>query len=72
MDTKFNANEKTEIRKNSICVFEYAADYPLQRHTGESFVSIARNTYFVVKGLSGSFKPPLLFLVESVEEILGE
>ncbi|GKU98600.1 hypothetical protein SLEP1_g11586 [Rubroshorea leprosula] len=24
------------------------------------------------KGLSGFFKPPLFFLVESVEEILGE
>ncbi|GKV45789.1 hypothetical protein SLEP1_g52833 [Rubroshorea leprosula] len=34
-------------------------------------VRFEKNTLLLVKGLSGSFKPPLLLLVESVEEILG-
>ncbi|GKV30663.1 hypothetical protein SLEP1_g39452 [Rubroshorea leprosula] len=33
-------------------------------------VRFERNTLILVKGLSGSFKPPLLLLVKSVEEIL--
>ncbi|GKV43996.1 hypothetical protein SLEP1_g51226 [Rubroshorea leprosula] len=34
-------------------------------------VRFERNTLLLVKGLSGSFKPPLLLLAESVKEILG-
>ncbi|GKV34823.1 hypothetical protein SLEP1_g43164 [Rubroshorea leprosula] len=34
-------------------------------------VRFERNTLLLVKGLSGSFKPPLILLVESVEEIFA-
>ncbi|TVY13111.1 Membrane primary amine oxidase [Lachnellula arida] len=39
-------------RKNSICVFEYTADYALRRHTSDEHVSISRNTYLVVRSVS--------------------
>jgi primary-amine oxidase len=37
---------------NSICIFEYTADCPLQRHTADHRVSISRNTYLVVRSVS--------------------
>ncbi|KAH8804603.1 copper amine oxidase [Xylogone sp. PMI_703] len=38
--------------KNSICIFEYTADYPIQRHTSDFQVSISRNTYLTVRYVS--------------------
>lgn len=35
--------------RNAICLFEYTADYPLQRHTTNSYRSVSKNTYFVVR-----------------------
>jgi len=52
LDTSFRENEQTKVRNNSICVFEYTADHPLQRHTSSSYVSISRNTYLVVRTVS--------------------
>lgn len=52
MDTSFYKNEKAEVHKNTICLFEYTADHPLQRHTSKDYVSISRNTYFVVRSTS--------------------
>lgn len=37
------------IHRNAIGLFEYTADYPLQRHTTDSYISVSKNTYFVVR-----------------------
>lgn len=52
LDTAFSFNERNEVRKNSICLFEYTADHALQRHTSSSYVSMSKNTYFVVRTVS--------------------
>lgn len=52
LDTEFHFGDSTKIHKNSICVFEYTADHPLQRHTADRRVSISRNTYLVVRFVS--------------------
>ncbi|KAE8447169.1 hypothetical protein EG329_011000 [Mollisiaceae sp. DMI_Dod_QoI] len=53
LSTEYHFNDNnTKINKNSICVFEYTADHPLQRHTAASRVSISRNTYLVVRFVS--------------------
>ena len=33
---------------NSICIFEYTADYLLSRHTAQYSVTVSRNTFLVV------------------------
>jgi primary-amine oxidase len=45
LDAHFNEGESHSTIRNSICVFEYTADHPLQRHTSDEQVSISRNTY---------------------------
>ncbi|MCJ1352887.1 MAG: hypothetical protein MMC33_002871 [Icmadophila ericetorum] len=52
LDAKYHRDESTSIRKNSICLFEYTSDAPLQRHTSEFYVTVSRNTYFVVRFIS--------------------
>lgn len=52
LDTEFHFGDSTKIHKNSICIFEYTADHPLQRHTAATRVSISRNTYLVVRFVS--------------------
>ncbi|GMF70492.1 unnamed protein product [Aspergillus oryzae] len=32
-----------------MCLFEYTADYPLQRHTTSSYVTVSRNNYLVLR-----------------------
>jgi primary-amine oxidase len=52
LPTTFNQRESTTTVLNSICIFEYTADYPLQRHTADYRVSVSRNTYLVVRSVS--------------------
>ncbi|CZR64645.1 related to copper amine oxidase [Phialocephala subalpina] len=52
LDTEFHFKDFPKTNKNSICIFEYTADYPLQRHTADKRVSISRNTYLVVRFVS--------------------
>lgn len=54
LDTVFHVGDESVVNRNSICVFEYTADHPLQRHTTNSQVSISRNTYLVVRSVSTS------------------
>ncbi|RFU26755.1 hypothetical protein B7463_g9580, partial [Scytalidium lignicola] len=48
----FNKDGSSVSYKNSICIFEYTADHPIQRHTSDFQVSISRNTYLVVRYVS--------------------
>ncbi|KUJ06762.1 copper amine oxidase [Mollisia scopiformis] len=52
LSTQYHFGDSTKINKNSICVFEYTADFPLQRHTADKRVTISRNTYLVVRYVS--------------------
>ena len=52
LSTEYHIHEQVMVRKNSICIFEYTADYPLQRHTSGSVVSVGKNTYMVVRFVS--------------------
>jgi primary-amine oxidase len=52
LSTTFNQQGSSITIPNSICIFEYTADYPLQRHTADSQVSVSRNTYLVVRSVS--------------------
>lgn len=52
LDTTFHKDGSPITNKNSICIFEYTADHPMQRHTSGFQVSISRNTYLVVRFVS--------------------
>ncbi|KAJ6118214.1 membrane copper amine oxidase [Penicillium samsonianum] len=49
MDTIIYDAERTQRRQKTICLFEYTADYPLQRHSTSFYVSISRNNYLVLR-----------------------
>ena len=49
MDVQFASRSRMSVRHNAICLFEHTADYPLQRHTTNSYISISKNRYFVVR-----------------------
>ena len=48
----FYDNGNVVTRNNTICLFEYTADYALQRHTSFDHVTVARNTYLVLRFIS--------------------
>jgi primary-amine oxidase len=52
LSTSYHFAEKTVVNQNSICVFEHTADYPIQRHSSTTRVSVSRNTYLVVRFVS--------------------
>ncbi|KAF2835986.1 amine oxidase catalytic domain-containing protein [Patellaria atrata CBS 101060] len=52
LSTSFQMGDKAVQRNNSICVFEYVADYPIQRHTATMHLSISKSTYLVVRSVS--------------------
>ncbi|KAJ5654955.1 membrane copper amine oxidase [Penicillium lividum] len=49
MDTTIYDAERTQRRRNTICLFEYTSDYPLQRHSTSFYVTVSRNNYFVLR-----------------------
>ncbi|KAK0724664.1 copper amine oxidase [Lasiosphaeris hirsuta] len=52
LNTSFYVAETSHTHINSICLFETEADFPLQRHTTSKYVSVTKNTYFVVRSVS--------------------
>ncbi|PYI28105.1 copper amine oxidase [Aspergillus indologenus CBS 114.80] len=49
LDTMIYDAERSQRRRNTICLFEYTADYPLQRHTTSFYVTVSRNNYLVLR-----------------------
>ncbi|KIW08636.1 uncharacterized protein PV09_00592 [Verruconis gallopava] len=45
----FHQGEQTIVRKNSLCVFEWTASDPIQRHTSQTHVTVSRNNYLIVR-----------------------
>lgn len=52
LSTDYHIEDQTIPRKNVICLFEFTADHALQRHTSDGQVSIAKNTYMVLRYVS--------------------
>lgn len=51
-NTSFYIDETTHTHINSVCFFEYDADFPIQRHSTGSYVSVSKNVYFTVRSVS--------------------
>lgn len=52
LNSSFYISETTHTHLNSICLFEFTADYPIQRHSTSEYVSNTKNTYFNVRSVS--------------------
>lgn len=52
LNTSFYVSETTHTHVNSICLFEYDADFPIQRHSTKNYVTVTKNTYFSVRSVS--------------------
>lgn len=52
LDTSVHENGNTTTNRNSICLFEHDAGYPLQRHTAYPYISVTRNTIFTLRFVS--------------------
>ncbi|KAI6922463.1 putative membrane copper amine oxidase, partial [Hortaea werneckii] len=52
MNTSYYVGETTHTHINSVCFFEFDADYPMQRHSTSSYVANTKNVYFSVRSVS--------------------
>ncbi|GKT48762.1 primary amine oxidase, liver isozyme [Colletotrichum spaethianum] len=52
LNTSFYKSETTHTHLKSICLFEFAADYPIQRHSSSDYVSVTKNTHFSLRSVS--------------------
>ncbi|OIW28159.1 membrane copper amine oxidase [Coniochaeta ligniaria NRRL 30616] len=52
LNTSFYVTETVHTHIDSICLFEFTGDYPIQRHSTSKYVSVTKNTYFVVRSVS--------------------
>jgi primary-amine oxidase len=52
MNTSFYVTETHHTHVNSICFFEFDADYPMARHSSGNYVANSKNIYFVVRSVS--------------------
>lgn len=52
INSSFYVAETTHTHLNSICLFEYDADYPMSRHSTAKYVASTKNVYFTVRSVS--------------------
>lgn len=52
LNSTFYVSETVHTHINSICLFEYDADFPIQRHSTSKYVAVTKNTYFSVRSVS--------------------
>ncbi|GAQ44944.1 actin binding protein [Aspergillus tubingensis] len=52
LNTSFYESESTHTHVDSLCLFEYDAEYPIQRHTTPSYVSSTKNIYLTLRSVS--------------------
>lgn len=52
LNTSFYVSETTHTHLNSLCLFEYDADFPIQRHSTSKYVSNTKNVYFTIRSVS--------------------
>lgn len=51
LDSSYHEWGNTTTHKNSICLFEQDAGYPLRRHTSYNYASVTRNTVFTLRSM---------------------
>ncbi|KAI1344805.1 membrane copper amine oxidase [Xylariaceae sp. FL0016] len=52
LNSTFYVDETTHTHLNSICLFEFTADYPIQRHSTSEYVTATKNTYLTIRSVS--------------------
>ena len=52
LNSSFYVSETTHTHIDSICLFEYDADFPIQRHSSSWYVSNTKNVYFTLRSVS--------------------
>lgn len=52
LNTSFYVSETTHTHLNSICLFEFNADFPIQRHSTANYVSVTKNVAFTIRSVS--------------------
>lgn len=52
LNSTFHANELSTTHRNSICLFETDAGYPMSRHSSGHYVTATKNTVFTLRSVS--------------------
>ncbi|KAK0321282.1 hypothetical protein LTR82_007734 [Friedmanniomyces endolithicus] len=52
VNTSFFVSETTHTHINSVCLFEFDADYLMQSHTNSAYTAKTRNIYFTVRAVA--------------------
>jgi primary-amine oxidase len=52
LNSSFYVTETTHTHIDSLCLFEYDADYPIQRHSTNQYVSNTKNVYLTLRSVS--------------------
>lgn len=52
LNTSYYVDETTHTHVDSVCLFEFDADFPIQRHSNSKYVSITKNVYFTLRTVS--------------------
>ncbi|KAJ0417471.1 copper amine oxidase [Aspergillus carlsbadensis] len=52
LNTSFYKSEETHTHVDSLCLFEFDADYPAARHSTSDFVAVTKNVYFTLRTVS--------------------
>ncbi|KAK6855368.1 membrane copper amine oxidase [Apiospora arundinis] len=52
LSTSYYKQEKTYTHTDNICMFEFDANAPIQRHTTRSWVTVSKNLEFVVRAVA--------------------
>ncbi|PYH71223.1 membrane copper amine oxidase [Aspergillus vadensis CBS 113365] len=52
LNTSFYDSDSTHTHVDSLCLFKYDADYPIQRHTTQSYISSTKNIYITLRSVS--------------------
>ncbi|KAL2843196.1 copper amine oxidase [Aspergillus pseudodeflectus] len=52
LNTSFYKSEETHTHVDSLCLFEFDADYPAARHSTSDFVTVTKNVYFTLRTVS--------------------
>ncbi|KAI9375379.1 copper amine oxidase [Aspergillus egyptiacus] len=52
LNTSFYMSEETHTHVDSLCMFEFDADYPLARHSTSDYVAVSKNVYFTLRTIN--------------------
>ncbi|KAK8130921.1 membrane copper amine oxidase [Apiospora sp. TS-2023a] len=52
LNTSYYAREQTHTHTDSVCLFEFDGDGPIQRHTTNGWVTVSKNVGFIVRAVA--------------------